>query len=120
MTTIDCRKDKNMKISELTAKNVFKLVNDGGNGDTEITKPFACDLLSFAMSKASSGCAWFTVMGNVNTIAVSVLTECACVVLCEGAELDEAATEKAKQQNVTVYSTSLPVFDAALILYKEL
>ena len=55
-----------MKISELTAKNLFATVNDGGNGDTEITKPFACDLLSFAMSKASSGCAWFTVMGNVN------------------------------------------------------
>ncbi len=109
-----------MKISELTAKNMFTLVNDGGNGETEITKPFACDLLSFAMSKASNGCAWFTVMGNVNTIAVSVLTECACIILCEGAELDEAALEKAKQQNVTVYSVDMPIFDAALMLHKEL
>ncbi len=109
-----------MIISELTEKNIFTLVNDGENGDTEITKPFACDLLSFAMSKASKGCAWFTVMGNVNTIAVSVLTECACMVLCEGAELDQVALEKAKQQNVTVYSTEMPVFDAALALYKEL
>lgn len=109
-----------MRVSELTAKNMFTLINDGGNGGTGITKPFACDLLSFAMSKASNGCAWFTVMGNVNTIAVSVLTECACIILCEGAELDEAASEKAKQQNVTVFSTDMPVFDAALMLYKEL
>ena len=109
-----------MKISELTAKNLFATVNDGGNGDTEITKPFACDLLSFAMSKASSGCAWFTVMGNVNTIAVSVLADCSCIVLCEGAELDEVATQKAQQQNVTVYRTDMPVFDAALMLYKEM
>lgn len=109
-----------MKISELTAKNLFATVNDGGNGDTEITKPFACDLLSFAMSKASSGCAWFTVMGNVNTIAVSVLADCACIVLCEGAEFDEVATQKAQQQNVTVYRTDMPVFDAALMLYKEM
>ena len=43
-----------MKINELTAKNLFTLVNDGGNSETEITKPFACDLLSFAMSKASN------------------------------------------------------------------
>lgn len=99
---------------------MFTLINDGGNGETEITKPFACDLLSFAMSKASSGCAWFTVMGNVNTIAVSVLTECACIILCEGAELDEVALERAKQQNVTVYSVDMPIFDAALMLHKEL
>ena len=109
-----------MKISELTAKNLFATVNDGGNGDTEITKPFACDLLSYAMSKASSGCAWFTIMGNVNTIAVSVLADCACIVLCEGAELDEVATQKAQQQNVTVYRTDMPVFDGALMLYKEM
>ncbi len=109
-----------MNISELTAKNMFTLVNDGGNGDTEITKPFACDLLSFAMSKASSGCAWFTVMGNINTIAVSVLSECACIILCEGAELDETAMEKAKAQNVTVYSTGMPIFDAALMLHEAL
>ena len=108
-----------MKINELTAKNLFTLVNDGGNGDTEITKPFACDLLSFAMSKASSGCAWFTVMGNVNTIAVCVLADCACIVLCEGAELDEIALEKAKAQNITVYSTAMPIFDAALLLHEE-
>lgn len=109
-----------MRISELTAKNMFTLINDGGNGDTGITKPFACDLLSFAMSKASNGCAWFTVMGNINTIAVSVLTECACIVLCEGAELDEVALEKAKAQNVTVYSTNMPIFDAALLLHEEM
>lgn len=109
-----------MKISELTEKNIFKLINDGGNGGTWITKPFTCDLLSFAMSKASNGCAWFTVMGNVNTIAVSVLTECSCIILCEGAELDEVALEKAKAQNVTVYATNLPVFDAALLLHEEM
>ena len=109
-----------MTVKELTEKNIFSLVNDGGNGDTVITKPFACDLLSFAMSKASADCAWFTVMGNMNTIAVSVLADCACIILCEGAELDEAGTTKAKQQNVTVFSTNEPIFEAALKLYNLL
>lgn len=107
-----------MTVSELKSKDLFKLINDGGNDDTVITLPFACDLLSFAMSRASSGCAWFTVMGNVNTIAVSVLADCACIVLCEGAELDESAAEKAQQQGVTIFSTELPVFDAALSLHE--
>lgn len=105
-----------MTVSELTEKKLYTLINDGGNGDTAITKPFACDLLSFAMSRASSGCVWFTVMGNVNTIAVSVLADCACIVLCEGADLDEAALEKAKQQGVTIFSTDIPIVDAAILL----
>lgn len=109
-----------MNINELKESGMFNLVNDGDNGDTDITKPFACDLLSFAMSKASSGCAWFTVMGNVNTIAVSVLADCACIILCEGADLDETAASKAEQQNVTVFSTELPIFDAALKLYEAM
>lgn len=109
-----------MTVKELAEKNIFTLVNDGGNGDTVITKPFACDLLSFAMSKASTDCAWFTVMGNMNTIAVSVLADCACIILCEGAELDEPGTTKAKQQNVTVFSTDEPIFEAALKLHELL
>lgn len=109
-----------MNINELRQSGMFTLVNDGYNSETAITKPFACDLLSFAMSKASSGCAWFTVMGNVNTIAVSVLADCACIILCEGADLDDTAAQKAKQQNVTVFSTKLPIFDAALMLYEAM
>ena len=110
-----------MTVAEIIEKQMFEVVNDGGNGDTEITKPFACDLLSFAMSKASSGCAWFTVMGNVNTIAVSVLADCACVILCEGAILDATAAAKAEQQKVTVLSAGdTPIFEAALSLYEAM
>lgn len=110
-----------MTVKDLIDSGMFELVNDGDNGETEITKPFACDLLSFAMSKASSGCAWFTVMGNVNTIAVSVLADCACIVLCEGATLDAAAASKAEQQSVTVLSADdMPIFEAATKLYEAL
>lgn len=109
-----------MTVKELIDNNIFELVNDGGNGNTVITKPFACDLLSFAMSKASADCAWFTVMGNMNTIAVSVLADCACIILCESAELDEPGMTKATQQNVTVFKTNEPIFEAALKLYNLL
>ena len=102
-----------MKISELTAKNLFDTVNDGGNGDTEITKPFACDLLSFAMSKASSGCAWFTVMGNVNAIAVAVLADTSAIVLTENSALDAEALERAKQRGVNIYSTEDNTYQTA-------
>ena len=66
------------------------------------------------------GAAWVTVMSNLNTLAVASLTEAACVIIAEGAAIDEPVREKAKQQDITLLSTELPVFDAALKIYHEL
>lgn len=103
-----------MTVRELMDLEIFSVVNEGAKTEGEITKPFCCDLLSIAMSRAPSGCAWVTVMANVNTLAVAALTEAACVILAEGAALDEAARAKAGQEGITVLSTDLPVFEAAL------
>lgn len=106
-----------MKLSEFTEKCGFEVLNKGEE-DPELTKVFCCDLLSFAMSRNPNGSVWVTVMGNVNTVAVSVLTEGGCIVLAEGAQLDENALEKAKQQDVTVFRTDEPVFEAALAAHR--
>ena len=87
--------------------------------DRSITKPFCCDLLSIAMGRAPAGCVWVTVMGNLNTLAVAALADAACVILAEGAMLDEAAVKKAAQQGITVLRTEEPVFETALAV-KEL
>ncbi|MEG0769180.1 MAG: hypothetical protein RSG59_04590 [Ruthenibacterium sp.] len=84
-------------------------------GDTrEITGVYTGDLLSWAMGRAKEGDAWCTVMGNVNTIAVATLADCACVVLCHSAVPDDAMRERAAQQGVAVFTTSLPEFEASL------
>ncbi|WP_418710647.1 hypothetical protein, partial [Allofournierella sp.] len=61
---------------------------------------FAGDLLSWAMSRAREGDAWFTVMGNVNAVAVASLADCACIVLCHGAALDDTARSRAVENGV--------------------
>ena len=86
--------------------------------DKEITKPFCCDLLSVAMSKAPAGAAWVTIMGNTNALAVSSLTDCACIILAEGTSLDPSVIHKAKVQEITLYKTDLPIFEAALKIYE--
>ena len=103
-----------MTVRDLMDKNLFKVENTGDNLDAEITKPFCCDLLSVAMGKAPAGNCWVTVMANMNTLAVAVLTEVACIVLAEGMKLDDTCLQKAVQQGITVFQTAEPVFDAAL------
>ncbi|MEY8353346.1 hypothetical protein AALB39_08270 [Lachnospiraceae bacterium 54-53] len=109
-----------MTVRELIESGLFEAVNEGEGLDREITGPYCCDLLSIAMGKAPKGCAWVTVMGNMNTLAVASLAEAACVILAEGAVLDGEAVKKAVSQEITVFKTELPVFKAALLIHERL
>ena len=86
----------------------------------EIEGIFTGDLLSWAMGRAKEGDAWFTVMGNVNTVAVAALADCACVVLCHGAQWDAAALQRAGAQGVALYTAEAPEFEASLAAAKAL
>lgn len=104
-----------MTVGQLIKNGLFIVLNNG-NKDRVINKMFSCDLLSLAMTKDLNCCAWFTVIGNVNTIAVAVHTGASCVIVCEGVKPDEEALRKAGEHNVNVFATELPVFEAALKL----
>ncbi|NLC17942.1 MAG: hypothetical protein GX757_01765 [Clostridiales bacterium] len=109
-----------MKISDLIQLELFKLVNDGNNTEREISAVYCCDLLSIAMGKMPAGSAWVTVMSNINTLAVASLADASCIILAEGCHLDVNGLAKAREQGITVFETELPVFDAALAIYKAL
>lgn len=109
-----------MTIRELIDSGLFQVVNQGEDLDRTVDSVFCCDLLSIAMGKAPAGCAWVTVMGNINTLAVVALTDAACVVLAGGVRLDEAAAAKAAQQQITVLASDQPIFEAALAIHQRL
>ena len=87
-----------MTVQELIDSGIFGVVNAGEGLEREITKPFCCDLLSIAMGHAPEGCAWVTVMGNMNTLAVASLADA----------------------EITVLETEEPIFEAALAVWKKL
>lgn len=97
-------------------KGLFGVLNSG-NEDSVINNVFSCDLLSLAMTKDLDGCAWFTVIGNVNTIAVAAHTGASCVVLCEKVKPDADALLKAQEHNIALFVSDKPVFDSAAELY---
>ncbi len=90
-----------MTVRELiTALSLETLVE--GDLDRPVTGGYSGDLLSWVMGRAKAGDAWFSVMGNVNAVAVCVLADVACLVLCENAALDEAARARAEMESVTI------------------
>ncbi len=84
----------------------------------EITGGYCGDLLSWVMSRAAAGDCWFTVMGNINCVAVAVLADAACIVLCENAVLDDDAKQRAELQGVTVLSSDKNAYELSVNLGK--
>lgn len=85
----------------------------GPDEDREIRKIYCCDLLSLAMARAPADCAWVTVMGNMNTVAVATLADAACIVLAENAAIPEECIRKAADEEVAVYRCDEPIFETA-------
>ncbi|MGI5947907.1 MAG: hypothetical protein ACOX8K_11000 [Lachnospiraceae bacterium] len=109
-----------MTVQTLVDKQIVRAVNAGDNMDREITQVFCCDLLSIAMGRAPAGCAWVTVMANLNTLAVASLADVACVILAEGFHMDENGVKKAQMQGITLLETDGPVFETALAVYQAM
>lgn len=82
--------------------------------DTPVTGCYCGDLLSWVMSRAKSGDAWLTVMGNINSVGVAVLADIACIVLTENAAFDPPALERAVQNDVIVLQTQHSTYEIAV------
>lgn len=107
-----------MKVTQLCKLLDLKCLSEGT--DTEITGGFCGDLLSWVMSNAQSQTAWFTVMGNINAIAVASLNDIACIVLCQNSQIQENALQKAIEEKIYVFSTEKSAFECCGILYQNL
>lgn len=105
-----------MTVKELSEKCGFEALCLA-EPEREIVGVFCCDLLSVVMSKAFCGCAWVTIMGNVNSIAVAQLADMACIILAEGAAFDEMTVKKAEQQGINLLRSASPIFETSLSIH---
>ena len=94
-----------MTVRDLAERLQLKILAGEDATDRDVQGCYTGDLLSWVMGRAQEGDAWLTVMGNINAIAVATLADTACIILTENAPLDEAARQKAQQQQVAVLQT---------------
>ena len=70
--------------------------------DREVMDGYCGDLLSEIMGNAPAGCAWMTVQGHQNIVAVAVLREMAAIIITGGQEPDEETIAKADQESIPI------------------
>ena len=91
-----------MMVKDLVDK--FDLaVTAGESGlDREVTDGYCGDLLSEIMGNAPTGCAWMTVQGHQNVVAVAVLREIAAIIITGGQTPDGDTIKKADQEGIPI------------------
>ncbi len=70
--------------------------------DNVVRGGYASDLLSCVMAGAHKGDAWVTLQAHMNVVAVATLLDLACVIITEGAQLDQAALARAEEQGIPI------------------
>ena len=106
-----------MNVKELVSALGLEVLNLC-DGDKIIQNGYTCDLLSWVIGRAEPGSAFITIMTNINVVAVAVLAEAACVIICEGAELDENVLPRASMQEVNILRSNKNAFEISYEIYK--
>ncbi len=109
-----------MNVKELASALNLEILTGDINLDREISGGYCGDLLSWVMSKAQQDNAWITIMSNTNIVAVAVLTDVSCIILCEGTDPEADCLEKAKTQGVALLKTPMSAFETAVKIGKLL
>ena len=102
-----------MNVKELAETLQLEILTGDIHLDREVKGGYCGDLLSWVMSRAQKDNAWITIMSNTNIVAVAVLTDVACIILCENVVPEPECLEKAMEQEVAVLKSSCSAFELA-------
>ena len=109
-----------MKLSALAEKLGLTALTGGDLSEREVSGCYIGDLLSWVMGRASSGDVWITIMNNINIVAVASLTDCACILLCEGVCVDKQIIDKANSQDIIILQSDKTAYELAKLISGEL
>lgn len=94
-----------MTVREVSERLNLKPIAGLQGMEKEISGAYVCDLLSWVMAHAKKGNLWLTIQAHANVVAVACLLDLACIVICEGVEVDEDTVEKANGEGMPVLIT---------------
>ena len=108
-----------MNVSDFVNKLNLKVLTES-NLDRPVSGCYIGDLLSWVMGRAQSGDMWITIMNNINIVAVASLTDCACILLCEGVNVEEDIIAKANIQDIIILQSDKTAYELACLISGEI
>jgi len=87
--------------------------------DREVTRGYACDLLSWVMAHGAPGMAWITVQTHMNVVAVALLMEMACVIVPERIAVPDDVLARADAEGIAVLGSDKTAYQLSGLLYER-
>lgn len=107
----------NLTMKQLVDQLNLKPVNEDWE-DSPIVSGYASDLLSDVLAKAGDGCVWITNQKHQNIVGVAVMVNLVAVVIAGGISPDSNTLEKAKEEQIPLFTVDTSLFDIVGKLYE--
>jgi len=104
-----------MKLFDIINDEITQVTNFN-LGELEFNGIYATDLLSAAIKSAPSGGVLITIINNLNTIATAVMCDLSAVILCECDAVDDDVLNRANENEVVIFKTSLKLHEVIILL----
>ena len=91
-----------MTVNDLVERFGLQVVAGNQGLDRQVEDGYCGDLLSEIMGNAPEGCAWLTIQGHQNIVAVAVLRNMAAVIITGGQTPDDETLKKANQEEIPI------------------
>ncbi len=108
-----------MKIKQLVGHKDFKLISKTDDLERGISGIECCDLLSWVMANGKEDEAWVTVQIHSNIVAVATLLDFSCIIVPENIEVGADVLEKASEEGVAMFSTSLDAYGIFKVMHEN-
>lgn len=102
-----------MNLNDLLEQTGWTLATEHVELDAEIKGAYCGDLLSWVMGNGEPGQVWVTVQVHMNAVAVAKLREFSCIIIADNASLTDEIIEKAKEEDMPIIESHIPVFETA-------
>ncbi len=107
-----------MKLKEIIEKLQLKVLTGQDKLYVEVTGGYTSDLLSDVIANSKQGNLWITLQIHQNIIAVAKLKDLAGIIIVNNREPDEETLQKAKEENVPLFSSEEMAFEISGKLYE--
>ncbi len=107
-----------MKVSELAKTTNWQLFANSDSQDKEIKGVYVGDLLSWVMGHGQHDQAWITIQAHSNVIAVAVLKEFACLIICENSEVSTDFIKQAMLEDIPLFVSGQSAYEVCKTLIK--
>ena len=107
-----------MKLSEIIKKCSLKKVVFCS--DDEIKTGYTGDLMSDVIANSTNDCIWITIQSHKNSIAVALIKDISAIVFTNNVPISQEVAKKAKEENISIFSTSKDSFTISGEIYSLL